>query len=254
MIPIIARHEFLKLFRTGKIWQLLALCQFILGLIFYWLMEEYLFKKQQFLLENNSSFGITEEVIHPLFAWTALLFFFITPLLATNSITQERKSHTLELYLIAPISATEIVLGKFIGVFLGQVFLLLPVFLMPLIICLQDRLDVGQLLTGSFGLILLISANLSIGIFISSLAKEPLIAALAIFTTLILLSLLEWMGRFLTPSLQWITELALLYHCKNLLSGLISSKDVIYYGSLSLVFIYFSIVRLNKEPHFKKKS
>jgi ABC-2 type transport system permease protein len=253
MIPIIARHEFLKLFKTGKIWQLLALCQFILGLIFYWLMEEFLFKKQQFLLENNGSFGITEEVIHPLFAWAGLLSFFITPLLATNSLTQERKTHSLELYLTAPISTTEIIIGKFIGMFLGQTFLLLPVLLMPMLIVLQDRIDVGQFLSGLFGLTLLVGTHLSIGTFIASYSKEPLVAALAIFITLLSLTLLEWMVRFLTPSLQWITELALLYHCKNLLSGLINSKDIIYYGFVSFTFLYFSVVRLNKEPYFKKK-
>ncbi len=254
MISTIAQHEFLKLFKTGKIWKLLAICQFILGLIFYWLMEEYLFKKQQFLLENNSSFGITEEVIHPLLAWTALLFFFITPLLATHSLTQERKTHTLELYLTSPISSAEIIIGKFIGIFLSQIFLLLPVFLMPLLIALQDRLDTGQFLTGFFGLVLLISTNLSIGIFIASFSKEPLIATLAILVSLFLLTLLEWMGRFLMPSLHWVTEFALLYHCKNFLSGLINSRDIIYYGFLSFVFLYLSIVRLNKESHFKKKS
>src|SRR3984957_7390722 len=102
MIYTIAQHELSALFKTGKIWKLLALCQFILGLIFYWLMEEFLSKTQRLLLESNSPFGITEEVIHPLFAWTALFFFFITPLLTTYSITQERKQHTLDLYLTSP--------------------------------------------------------------------------------------------------------------------------------------------------------
>lgn len=254
MIRTIAQHEFLKLFRTGKIWQLLAICQFILGLLFYWLIEEYLFKKQQFLLEKNSSFGITEEVIHPLFAWTALLFFFITSLLSISSLTQERKAHTLELYLASPISATEIVIGKFIGIFFGQLFLLLPIFIMPLVISFQTSLDVGQFLSGSFGLVLLTAAHLSIGIFISSLAKEPLVAALTIFATLVLLTLLEWVGRFLAPSWQWVTEFALLYHCKNLLSGLVSSKDILYYGGVSSLFICLSVLRIHKEPYCKKKS
>jgi len=253
MILTIAKHEFSKAFKTGKIWKLLAMCQLILGLIFYWLIEEYLLKKQQFLLENNSAFGITEEVIHPLFAWTALLFFFITPMFATNSLTQERKMHTLELYLTAPISTTEIIIGKFLGIFLSQIFLLFPIFLMPLLIAIQDRLDTGQFLVGSLGLILLIGTNLSISMFIASFSKEPIIAALTIFISLVLLTLLEWMGRFLTPDLYWVTEFALLYHCKNFLSGLINTKDIIYYGLASFIFLYCSIVRLNKESHFKKK-
>ena len=109
MILTIARHEFLNLFKTGKIWKLLALCQCILGFIFYRYMTEFLLKNQNLLIENHQSLGITEEVIHPLFAWTALFLFFTTPLLATNCLTQERKSHVLEVYLTAPISAANII-------------------------------------------------------------------------------------------------------------------------------------------------
>src|ERR1700685_2394003 len=109
MIWTIAQHEFLKLFKTGKIWKLLALCQFVLGFIFLWLLEDFIFKSQQAFFSNTETFGITEKVLHPFFAWTALFFLLITPLFATQSLTMERKSHTLELYLLAPIKTKEII-------------------------------------------------------------------------------------------------------------------------------------------------
>jgi ABC-2 type transport system permease protein len=254
MILTIARHEFLKLFKTGKIWKLLALCQCILGLIFYRYMTEFLSKNQNFLIENYPSLGVTEEVIHPLFAWTALFFFFITPLLATNCLTQERKSRTLEIYLIAPLSATKIILGKFIGIFWTQLFLLLPVLLMPLLIVLEDSLDFGQFISGTLGLILLLATNLSIGLFIASLSKEPLIAAFFIFITLLSLTLLEWITHFISPAFSWVTEFALLYHCKNFLSGIVNTQDILYYILASVVFLCFSILRLSKESYFRQKS
>ena len=254
MILTIARHEFLKLFKTGTIWKLLALCQCILGLIFYRYMTEFLLKSQNLLIENHLPLGITEEVIHPLFAWTALFFFFITPLLATNCLTQERKSRTLEIYLSAPLSATKIILGKFAGIFVAQLFLLLPVLLMPLLIAVEDSLDFGQFISGSFGLILLLSANLSIALFIASLSKEPLIASFLIFITLLLLTLLEWVTHFLSPTFSWVTKLALLYHCKNFLSGIVNTEDILYYALVSFIFLYFSMFRLDKEPYFRQKS
>jgi ABC-2 type transport system permease protein len=254
MILTIARHEFLNLFKTGKIWKLLALCQCILGLIFYRYMAEFLLKNQNLLLENHQSLGITEEVIHPLFAWTALFFFFITPLLATNCLTQERKSHLLEIYLTAPLSATKIILGKFLGMFCGQIFLLLPVLLMPLLIAIEDSLDIGQFISGFLGLLFLLGTTLSIGLFIASLSKEPLIASFVIFITLLLLTLLEWISHFLPPTFSWVTECALLYHCKNFLSGIINTQDIIYYILVSFVFLYFTILRLDKESYFRRKS
>lgn len=254
MILTIARHEFLNLFKTGKIWKLLALCQCILGLIFYRYMTAFLLKNQNLLIENHQSLGVTEEVIHPLFAWTALFFFFTTPLFATNCLTQERKSHILEVYLTAPISAAKIILGKFLGIFSGQLFLLLPILLMPLLIAVEDSLDIGQFISGTIGLILLLGTTLSIGLFIASLSKEPLIASFGIFITLLLLTLLEWVAHFLPPAFGWVTEFALLYHCKNFLSGIVNTQDIIYYVLISFVFLGLTVVRLDKEPYFRQKS
>ncbi len=253
MILTIARHEYLKPFKTGKIWKLLALCQCLLGFIFYRYMTAFLLKNQNSLIETQGSLGITEEVIHPLFAWAALLFFFIAPLLASESLTQERKIRTLEIYLSAPLSSTKIILGKFIGTLGIQVFLLLPMLLMPLLIAVEDSLDIGQFISSFLGLILLLSTNLSIALFVASLCKEPLVAALMIFITLLLLTLLEWMTHFLPASFEWVIELALLYHCKNFLSGIINTQDIIYYVLVSFIFLCFSIHRLNKEPVFRQK-
>lgn len=254
MILTIARHEFLKPFKTGKIWKLLALYQCILGLIFYRYMTEFLLKNQNILIENSLSLGVTEEVIHPLFAWTAIFFFFITPLFTTNCLTQERKTRTLEIYLNAPLSATKIIAGKFMGTFGSQLFLLLPVLLMPLLIAVEDSLDFGQFVSSVLGLILLLGTNLSIGLFIASLSTEPLIASFFIFITLLLLTLLEWVTHFVPPAFDWIREFALLYHCKNFLSGIINTQDILYYILSSIIFLYFSVLRLDKEPYFRKKS
>ena len=255
MILTIARHEFLKLFKTGKIWRLLAVCQCLLGLIFYRYMTEFLLKNERLgleVMENNPSLGITEAVIQPLFAWTALFFFFITPLLATSSLTQERKSRTLEMYLSAPLSAQKIILGKFFGIFSAELFLLLPVLLMPLLIAVEDSLDFGHFIAGFFGLILLLGANLSIALFIASLAKEPFLASFVIFTTLLFLTLLEWATHFLPSAFSWVTKIALLYHCKNFLSGIIDTQDILYYALVSVIFLCLSILRLDKEPYFRQ--
>lgn len=252
MIFNIAQHELLILFKTGKIWKLLALCQCLLGLIFYWLMDEFLSKTQSRLLENNSPFGITEEVIHPLFAWTVLFFFFITPLLATHSIAGERKLHTLELYLTSSLSGFQIILGKFIGLFVVELFLLLPTLSMSLLLNVHNQIDVGQFLSSLLALLLIQSASLSLGLFISSFSKEPLIATLVMFVSFFLLSLLEWFTRYLTPSLNWISEFALLYHCKSLLSGFIDTRDILYYCLFSFIFLFLSIIRLENEPHHKQ--
>lgn len=248
MIAAILKFELLKLFKTGKIWKLLAICQFFLGFIFYLLLHEYQLNSTQYLLTSGSPLGITEKVIHPLLAWTTLFFFLITTLLVTQSLTQERKSQSLDLYLTSAITPTQLILGKFFGIFLAELFLLLPVFIMPWVISITNVLDVGHFLTALAGLVCLQAATISLALWIASFSEEPLLSALMIFTTLFLLSLLEWMVRFLKIDHQWIQELALLYHCKNFLSGFIDSRDIIYYLFISVIFLLLSIFRLKQEP------
>jgi len=248
MIVAITKLELLKLFKTGKIWKLLSISQFFLGFIFYLLLRDYQLNAAQYLLTPGSPLGITEKVIHPLLAWTALFFFFITTLLVTQSLTQERKSQSLHLYLTSAITPTQIILGKFLGIFLAEIFLLLPIFTMPWVVSITNSLDVGHFLTALAGLLCLQAANISLAFWIASFVEEPLLAALMIFTTLFLLSLLEWAGRFLKVDYQWLQELALLYHCKNFLSGLIDSRDIIYYVLISILFLSLSVIRLKQEP------
>ncbi len=252
MIFTLAKFELEKWFKTGKIWKFLALCQFILGLIFYWLLEQYLLKSQNQLLASSSTYGMTEDVIHPLFAWTALLFFILTPLLATKSLTEERKSNTLELYLTTAIHTREIILGKLLGLYGIQLFLLLPTVLMPLCITVNDSLDLGQFLSGLLGLLLLLAANSCCALYISSLCKEPLMAAFMTFILLLFFCILEWIPKFFGQSFTWLSEFALLYHCQNFLSGLLCTQDIIYFILFSMVFLYFSVHTLNKKLSFKK--
>ncbi len=251
MIHNIAQHEYLKLLRSGKIWKLLALCQFILSLIFYWLMEEFSGKTQQFLLEKTVSLGnITEEVIHPLFAWTALFFFFITPLLATNMLTQERKNKTLDLYLTTSISPAKIILGKLLGAWYTQCTLLLPLLTISIFLFCNYTVDFGQWCTALLGLTLLLSTTLSLGMFVSSLSQEPIVCALAVFIALAILTLLEWIAS--SSSLTFLAEFSLLYHCKDFLSGLLSTRSIIYYFFTASLFIGGSIFQLKKAYYAKR--
>lgn len=251
MICTIALHECRKYYNSGRFWKLLALTQCTLSLIYYWSMTQFFDKSQKLVLEYNADLGnITEEVLHPLFGWTTLFFFFITPLLATQVITQERKSHTLDLYFLSAIPTSRLIMGKFFGTFMIQLFLCLPILLLISFTAWHYTIDWGQCCAGLLGLVLLLAASLSIGIFVSSFTKEPIISAFSIFISLVLLSLLEWIAS--TSPFYFLSEFSLLYHCKNLLSGLINSQDFVYYTGTTLVFLLLSMYRLNRESLLRR--
>lgn len=253
MIYTLARHELLRTFKTGKAWKLLSLFQLLLGFIFYSLLGEFLVNHENQFLESSRRFGITEEVVHPLFAWSALILFIIIPVLSMTSLAYERKNRTLDLYLTMPLSSQELILGKFLGNLALLSLLFVPSILMPLIILVNGHLDFGHYGCGLFGLWLVLTTALSICMLVSTYTKEPLTAIIFGIFALLFLSLLEWTIRFLDPAWHVIREFALLYHCKNLFSGIVTFSDVSYYCLLSTVCLFLSAKRIEKEPLWRGK-
>ncbi len=251
MFYTLAQHECRLLYKNGKLFHLLALCQSLLGFIFCWLLKEFYANHQRSFLEQNALPDITEGVLHPLFAWTALLFFFITPLLAAHTLTQERKSHILTLYLSSSLSSFQLIIGKFFGTWFLQCILLLPIFCMSFLVSFDHTLDIGQLTSSYFGLILFLGSTLSLSFLVASCCLEPLMAVFLSFMILVVLSALEWIDRAFHFSTDYFSHLSLLYHCKNFLSGLMHSQDIIYYVFLMVVCLSLSVLRLEKESYFQ---
>jgi len=175
----------------------------------------------------------------------------ISPLLCSQTLTQERKTKTLTLFLIPPLSAKQIIMGKFIATSLAQGFLLLPLILISLFLGNYHLLDWGHLGSAYLGLLLFLNAGLSLGFLICSHSQEPTVAIGLSFASLLTFSLLEWADRLFHYNHHYFSELSLLYHCKNFLSGLINSQDLIYYSLFIGICLSLSIWRLQKESDFK---
>lgn len=246
MIRTIALHEFRRAYQSTKLLMLLVASQGFLSLLFYWLTKNFFVKTQSALLSKTPYFlNITEEVIHPLFGWTVVFFLFITPLLAGNTLAQERKQQTLDLYLLSSLPTTQVVLGKFLGLFLIHLLLISPLALMIGFLAVFYPLDWGLVTSGALGVLLLLATLINLGLLFSSLLKEPLIGSLLTFVTLVLLGFLEHVSVY--SPLRFLTEFSPLYHAKDLLSGLLNSNDLIFYLITSVLLATLTTYRLHRE-------
>jgi len=131
VIFTIALRELKTLFISPLAWAMLAVVQVILAFMFLAHIEEYLLLQPQLLTIDNAP-GVTDLVVGRLFGSAAIVLLLAVPLLTMRLISDERRNRTLSLLFSAPISMTEIVLGKFLGCvsFLGLLLLLIT--LMPL--------------------------------------------------------------------------------------------------------------------------
>jgi ABC-2 type transport system permease protein len=244
MIFTIAARELRSLFLSPLAWSILAVTLFILAYLFLSQIEAYI-NLQPRLAALDGAPGVADIVVAPLFADAAVVLLLITPLVTMRVLSEERRSRTISLLFSAPVSMTEIVIGKYLGVLSFFLILLALLALMPLSLLAGTELDMGKLAAGMLGLVLVVAAFTAIGVYMSALTEQPTVAAVTTFGLLLLLWIIDWAGNSQMDESNALAYLSMLRHYEPLLKGLFSSADVGYYLLMIVLFIGFSIRRLD---------
>jgi len=245
MIITIAMREVHSLFLSPLAWSILAVTQFIMGYLFLGQLDMFL-QIQSRLVALNDAPGLTEIVVTPLFANAALILLLVIPLITMRIISEERRTQTLSLLLSAPISVTEIILGKFLGVLIFIAILLLLIALMPFSLLLGGTLDYGMVASAFLALFLLLASFASAGLFMSTLTGQPTIAAISTFGVLLMLWIIDWSADF-SEAGSVFSYLSILNHYRSLLEGVFKSSDIVYYLLFITTFLTLAIRRLNAD-------
>ena len=246
MILDIALRELRTLFSSPLAWSILGTLQLILAYLFLSQVDAFL-SLQSRLSNLEDPPGLSELIVTPLFSSAGIILLLITPLLTMRLISEERRNKTLSLLLSAPISNAEIILGKYLGVFALLLLMVLLVSLMPLSLLAGGEIDLGNLLANVLALTLLLASFAAIGLYMSSIASHPTVAAVSTFGVLLLLWILDWTTGSSTQSGKILEYSSMLSHFQNLQTGLINSKDVGYYLLFSATFLILSIRQLDND-------
>jgi ABC-2 type transport system permease protein len=246
MILTIAKREISTLFLSPLAWIILAVVQVLLGYMFLAPIDNFFLLQPQLLQLENVP-GVTDIVIAPLFSLAAIILLMIMPLITMRSIAEEKRNKTLTLLISSPISMTEIVLGKFLGLFFFVFILVSLLMLMPLSLFIGTAIDVGKLLSIYISMLLLLSSFAAIGLYLSSLTENQTIAAVGTFGALLMLWLIDWIGEALPNNQSVVSYLSPLQHHQSMLEGLFDTADVAYYIIFITVFLVLTIRQLDRE-------
>ncbi|HEX5339501.1 MAG TPA: ABC transporter permease subunit [Gammaproteobacteria bacterium] len=240
----IAWRELRQMFLSPLGWCVLAVIQFILAWMFLVQVDQFL-KYSPSLAGNPAAPGVTDFVSAGLFSSASIVLLMVVPLMSMRLLAEERRNGSLSLLLSAPVSMTEIVLGKYLGLLLFLFVMLGMIALMPLSLMSGTHLDYGKLFSGLLGLGLLLGAFAAIGLYMSSLTRQPVIAAVSSFGILLLLWIISWAGNGDERYSAVFHYLSLLDHYGSLLRGAFNTGDVIYYLLFIFTFLVLSIRRLD---------
>jgi len=245
VIFTIAGKELKALFLSPMAWAILAVVQVIIA-YFFLIYLDYFVQLQPQLTALPNAPGMTSIVVAPLFATVAMVLLLVAPLLTMRLVSEERRNKTLSLLLSAPVSAGEIILGKFVGIMGFQSIILLMICLMPLSLTFAGTIDAGLMLSGLLGLFLLLCSFSAIGLYMSTLTAQPTVAAVGTFGVLLLLWIVDVAGKTGAQD-SGLSYLSMLNHNQALLRGIFSSVDIVYYILCITTFLVLSVRRLDAE-------
>ncbi|MBI4378841.1 MAG: ABC transporter permease subunit [Nitrospinae bacterium] len=182
--------------------------------------------------------SITEMVVRPFFGNLSVFMLIMLPMLTMRIFSEEKKSGTIELLLTYPVRDSEVILGKFagcLGIFTVMLILTLPCFALVLVF---GEPEMGVIVSGYFGLFLMGTAFISLGVFASSLTENQIVAAVVSFGFLLIFFMMGFSAGFASERIGNILKhLSFMPHLSNFAKGVIDTEDVVYY----LLFIFFCI-------------
>jgi len=241
----VAGRELRSLFLSPLAWTVLAVALVILGYLFLVQVDTFV-RLQPRLSGAPGAPGVTALVVAPLLQTAGVVLMLLVPLMTMRLVAEERRNGTLALLLSAPVSMTEIVLGKYVAVlaFFGCLLGLLALLMLSLLA--GGTLDFGLLAAALLGLALLVASFAAAGLFLSTLTAQPVVAAVSTFGLLLLLWVIDWAGGTGEGAgAQALSYLSLLTHFDPLLEGVVDTRDVAYYVLFIAAFLGLSIRRLD---------
>jgi ABC-2 type transport system permease protein len=246
----IAKNELRYLFYSPIAWFVLIVFIVVCACFFAPSLYDYA-NAQEVMLKSPQFKGFKDSLTWKIFMdsgvflhVTGNLYLFV-PILTMGLINRETQAGSIRLLYSSPVTVRQIVLGKFLGIMLYNLLLVSSVVLfMGIGVVTILHVDYGMLLSAALGFYLVVCAYSAIGLFMSSLSSYPVVSALATFVIIFILSSVGglWQKYDVIRDLTWF--LSFQNRVVKMLSGLITTRDVIYFIAVSWMFIGFTVIKL----------
>lgn len=244
MVLSIARKELKSMFASPMGWIILALLMFAFGTYYLNGVNNY-FEVMSGAIRPAERYGVTQFVGQTVYGVASFIMLFAVPLLSMRLISEERRSQTMPFLFSAPLSLSEIVIGKFLGLVLFLAILVVYIALMLSTLNIWSDIDFGYIIANSTGLLLLVASFSALGLYFSSLTSQPIVAGILSFIALFVLMILD---RFFSGDpTNIMSQLSLMKHFQSFAGGLIDTADIAYFALFIITFLTLTIRRLDAD-------
>jgi len=208
-------------------------------IIFFLAVVGWFFTSSLFLV-NVASLGTMFEIV----PWVFVGFI---PAITMRLLAEEKKTGTIELLVTKPIRDVEIVLGKFLAAWTLLAATLAPTLIYLVLISFIGEIDPGPVFAGYIGLLMMGGVYVSIGLLASSLTENQIVAFIITLLVVLGLFLIDKMLIFLPDTLSTTLEfLSVDFHFSSIARGVIDSRDILYFLSLTGMSLLLATVSLER--------
>ena len=237
----IAFREIRSGFVTPLAYVVLASFMFLSGFFFFSLLQQFNSVLQQAMLIPDENPSLNAWVIVPYYQTLEVVLIFLIPVLTMRSIAEEKRSGTFEMLLTSPISVSQLIVGKFLGVATIAIAMLVLSLAYPLILVAFSDPEVMPIFIGWFGVVLFALSFISIGVAVSACTESQTVAGVVSIVTLLVFYILDAPAEKLGGSLAGILKyLAPTSHMELFVKGVLTGTDVVYFLSVCALGLFFA--------------
>jgi ABC-2 type transport system permease protein len=250
-ILAIANKELRSYFASPIAYIVIGLFAALYG-FFFWAILQYFVAQSmqmgQFGMQGPQSMDVNQQLIRPLVQNVTILVLFLMPMVTMRTYSEEKRSGTIELLLTSPVSDFQIIMGKFLGAMALYLVMLAVSLIHIAILFIYGHPEWKPILTAYLGLVLLGGCFISLGLFISSLTKNQIVAGIVTFAVFLFLWIITWIGSFSGPTVDKLTTyVSIIDHLDDFGKGVIDTTHVIYYLSFMTFGLFLTAKSVDSE-------
>ena len=247
-ILAIAQKELKSYFASPIAYVVVGFFALMFGRFYVVALEYFKMASMQMGMPGQGQVNVNSMAIRPLLANVSVIALFVLPLITMRTYSEEKRSGTIELLLTSPVTDLQIIMGKFLGA-VSLYFLMLAVtFVHIVILFIFGNPDWKPIVTGYLGLLLMGASFISIGLLISSLTKNQIVAGMITFAALLLLWTSSWSADSAGPTMKKVLQaFSIIERFDDFSKGVVDVKHIVYYLSFMTFGLFLTAKSVDSE-------
>jgi gliding motility-associated transport system permease protein len=243
----IARKELEQYFASPVAYAVATLIVILCSVFFYIYLTVYTQQSAMAAQMGGENMELSQSIMRPFLSNVSFFFLLFLPMLTMRQFAEEKKLGTYELLMTSPVSVVQLVVGKYLGVVVFLLCIMILTSVYPAILFIFGKPDVGPILTGYLGLLLLGAVFLAVGMFCSSITESQIIAVVMSFVFLLVFWIINWLSRSEAWYGKVLQYVSIFQRYDDFTKGVLNLNDAFYFISFAFFALFATGIVLQSQ-------